>query len=64
MVFRHLLRLILLLVEFTQLTPPETTGEDWRAELEEIGTRLTESCRSVDPASTDNVLAQATGGED
>ncbi len=63
MVFRHLLRLILLLAEFAQLTPPEATAEDWRAELEEIGTRLAECCRAVDPTSTEKILAQAAGEE-
>ena len=63
MIFRHLLRLILLLAEFAQLSPPELTDAEWRAELEEIGDRLTECCRAVDPTSTEKILAQATGEE-
>ncbi|MBN2216364.1 MAG: DEAD/DEAH box helicase [Pirellulales bacterium] len=61
MIFRHLLRLILLLAEFAQLAPPETTAEAWRGELDEIGNRLTECCRAVDPTSTEKILAEAAG---
>ena len=63
MVFRHLLRLILLLAEFAQLTPPEMDEQEWRAELDDIGSRLTECCRAVDPSSTEKALAQTTGEE-
>jgi hypothetical protein len=58
-VFRHLLRLILLLGEFVQFCPPETTEDLWRGELEDIATRLTECCRKVDPTSTQRVLEEA-----
>jgi superfamily II DNA/RNA helicase len=58
-VFRHLLRLILLLGEFAQVTPVDSSAEAWRAEMREIADRLTESCRAVDPASTDEVIEQA-----
>ncbi|MHB1035997.1 MAG: DEAD/DEAH box helicase [Pirellulales bacterium] len=57
-VFRHLLRLILLLGEFVQLTPPDATADEWRADLEDIAARLTESCRKVDPTSTEKALEQ------
>ena len=33
----------------------------WQAELDDIAARLTESCRAVDPASTDKTLEQASG---
>jgi superfamily II DNA/RNA helicase len=56
MVFRHLLRLILLIGEFRQITPPETTEEEWHESLDEIAARLTETCQSVDPTSTVNAL--------
>ncbi len=59
MVFRHLLRMILLIEEFKQLTPPETTEEEWREDLDEISARLTETCRSVDPTSTEKALLQS-----
>jgi superfamily II DNA/RNA helicase len=57
-IFRHLLRLILLLAEFTQLCPPDTTPDEWRGDLEDISSRLTESCHRVDPTSTDKALEQ------
>jgi len=56
MVFRHALRLILLLNEFVQLCPPDTSEEEWRGDLGEVAARLTESCRRVDPSSTDKAL--------
>ncbi len=57
-VFRHVLRLILLVNEFVQLCPADTTEEDWRGDLGDIAARLTESCRCVDPASTDKALEE------
>jgi superfamily II DNA/RNA helicase len=58
-VFRHLLRLILLCGEFVQVTPPDTTAEEWRADLRDLADRLTASCRAVDPTSTDEMIEQA-----
>ncbi len=58
-IFRHLLRLILLCGEFAQLTPPEAPPEAWQAELRDIAERLTASCREVDPASTDEMIEYA-----
>ncbi len=58
-IFRHVLRLILLCGEFEQVTPPDTTGEDWRRDLSDIADRLTASCREVDPASTDEAIQKA-----
>ena len=57
-VFRHLLRLILLLGEFRQVTPPETTADEWLTELDDLAGRLSTSCSAVDPASTEQVLEQ------
>ena len=57
-VFRHVLRLILLLAEFRQLCPPDVTEAEWQADLDNISAQLTESCRRVDPASTDKVLEE------
>lgn len=59
LIFRHLLRLILLLEEFAQLTPPGITVEDWQAELKDIADRLTETCRAVDPMSTEETIKKA-----
>jgi len=58
-IFRHLLRLILLLAEFQQLCPPETTEDQWCGQLQEIIDQLTQCCRRVDPLSTDQALERA-----
>ena len=55
-VFRHLLRLILLLREFRLLSPPDLESAAWRYDLDEVVDQLTASCRAVDPTSTDHVL--------
>ncbi len=55
-VFRHLLRLILLLREFRPLDPPDLDAAAWRYDLDEVVDQLTASCREVDPTSTDHVL--------
>ncbi len=56
--FRHFLRLILLCGEFRLITPTGMTAEDWQKEMDEISDLLTAACRSVDPASTDEVVQQ------
>jgi superfamily II DNA/RNA helicase len=58
-VFRHLLRLILLCGEFALVTPPDTTVTEWQADLRDLSEQLTASCRAVDPASTDEIIEQA-----
>lgn len=58
-VFRHFLRLILLLGEFAQVTPEGVESSTWQADLREIVDQLTASCREVDPTSTDEAMAQA-----
>lgn len=58
-IFRHLLRLILLCGEFLQLCPRDTTPEEWQTDLREISDRLTASCREIDPTSTDEIMASA-----
>jgi hypothetical protein len=63
-IFRHLLRMILLLGEFRQLTPPDCDPNLWRDELDDIADRLTETCRRVDPSSTDKALEDARSGLD
>ena len=62
-IFRHLLRLILLVKEFQQFTPPDCPAEDWLVELRDIADRLTEICRQVDPTSTDKALAEVEAEE-
>ncbi len=58
LVFRHLLRLILLCKEFEQHCPLGEDAAAWRTELQELSQELTESCRAVDPESTDDWLAR------
>jgi superfamily II DNA/RNA helicase len=59
LVFRHALRLILLIGEFMQICPPDISEEEWRGDLTEIAAKLTETCRGVDPTSTDKALEEA-----
>jgi hypothetical protein len=59
LIFRHILRLILLLGEFSQVTPPGMDATTWRSELRDLADRLTASCREVDPTSTEHTLAHA-----
>ena len=61
-IFRHLLRLILLLKEFEAFAPPDCPADEWLAELREISAVLTEGCRRVDPTSTDKALEEAEQG--
>jgi hypothetical protein len=58
-VFRHLLRLILLVKEFQQFTPPDCPADEWLADLRDTADRLTDCCRRVDPLSTDKALEEA-----
>ena len=62
-IFRHLLRLILLCGEFAQVTPVGMEPEAWKTELRELTDRLTASCRAVDPASTDEVIQMAKAAD-
>ena len=54
--FRHCLRMILLCGEFSQLEPPGLDPAEWRRDLAELAAILTESCRAVDPSSTDEII--------
>ena len=63
LIFRHLLRLILLTQEFEQLTPPGLTAEEWKKELSEISDKLTTICRAVDPTSTEEAIKRAHGAD-
>ncbi len=63
LIFRHLLRLVLLLDEFKQVTPAGMDPNVWQDELREIAERLTTCCRAVDPTCTDTMLAQEDEGD-
>ena len=57
-IFRHCLRMILLCGEYAQIEPPGIPAEEWQNDLSELAALLTDSCRAVDPASTDETLNQ------
>jgi len=63
-VFRHLLRLILMCEEFATLTPADTTPEEWGGFLQDLSQRLTETCRVVDPTSTEEIIQRAHAAAD
>ena len=63
-IFRHLLRFILLVEEFAQLCPPEVTLEEWQDDLYSIADRIADTCAAVDPSSTEETLQQATAKRD
>ncbi|MGB7345322.1 MAG: DEAD/DEAH box helicase [Pirellulaceae bacterium] len=57
--FRHCLRMILLLDEMANVPPAETTVETWEDPLDDIAEQLTEACRNIDPESTDEMLSES-----
>lgn len=61
LIFRHILRLILLIDEFAQITPDGIDPKVWKAELREIALQLTKTCQSVDPSSTQQTIANTLG---
>ncbi len=60
--FKHLLRMILLCKEFAQLTPSGLTAEGWQATLAGISATLSAACRAVDPQCTDETLEEIAEG--
>jgi len=63
MIFRHLLRLVLLIDEFASLCPPEIAQQEWQDELGVIADTIEQSCREVDPQSTQQWLDLERGGD-
>ncbi len=59
--FRHVLRFILLLEEMASIPPAETTIETWEDRLDDWIDRLTQCCRAVDPECTDEVWKARVG---
>ncbi len=62
--FRHCLRMIMLLDEMANIPPASTTVENWEDSLDDLADLLTETCRKVDPQSTDEILIQPGAEED
>lgn len=58
--FRHILRFILLCDEFLQHVP---SGTVWHDELVSVSGQLTDACRVVDPQSTDQMIESAGSGD-
>jgi len=54
--FRHVLRFVLLCGEFASIPPSTTTPETWENVWDDLVDQLTECCRAVDPQSTDELL--------
>jgi len=54
--FRHVLRFVLLCGEFASIPPSITTPEVWEHVWDDLVNQLTECCRVVDPQSTDELL--------
>jgi hypothetical protein len=61
-IFKHMLRMILLCGEFAQLTPRGVTPEAWQANLNGLADSLTAACRNVDPQCTDEMLEEQIEG--
>lgn len=58
-IFRHLLRLILLLDEFIGVSPADGSSDDWKTDLTDMKKVLLECCTKVDPKSTQEILEHA-----
>ncbi len=61
MIFRHLLRMILLIDEMAQIAPPDLTLEDWQNDLGEIADKLEKTCLDVDEFGTELWLENERG---
>src|SRR5690606_22345839 len=57
-VFRHLLRLILLCGEFAQFEPEGVDPASWQADFRDLADTLTATCRAVDPESTQRMIEE------
>jgi hypothetical protein len=59
MIFRHLLRLVLLIDELAMLCPADMTAEEWQEEMGNIAFAIESSCRAADPGSAEQWLDEA-----
>ncbi len=55
--FRHVLRFMMLCDEFASIPPIGSEPEQWEYMFDDLIDQLTETCRNVDPESTNEVLA-------
>jgi len=63
LIFRHVLKMILLCGEFSQVTPIGMDEAVWRDELRDLAEKLTETCRQIDPQSTDDMLQMSKAAD-
>ena len=63
LIFRHCLRMVLLCGEFASVTPEGMDPALWRTEMRDLADMLTNSCRSVDPESTDQMLENVAAAD-
>ena len=63
-IFRHLLRMVLLLDEMVELCPTDCEYESWKTDLHAIADQLEEICLSVDPQSTEQWLEESRAKEE
>ncbi|MBI1900980.1 MAG: DEAD/DEAH box helicase [Planctomycetia bacterium] len=63
LIFRHLLRLVLLCSEFAAMTPADGDPAAWQADLRELVEAITASCRDVDPESTDKFIEERSAAD-
>ncbi len=59
LIFRHLLRMILLLEEFAQLDVPVSVRETWKPELLGVADVLRQCCSAADPQATEEILLRS-----
>jgi len=64
LIFRHLLRMVLLMEEFQQLTPAGCDPAEWQQQLSDIADVLTKTCKAVDPQSTEQTIKVAHAAAD
>jgi len=58
--FRHVLRFLLLVNEISCIAPESSSPEDWEEPFDQLAERLMECCRSVDSESTDQLVQELT----
>jgi hypothetical protein len=60
MLFRHVLRFLLLVNEISCIAPEQSTPEEWEEPFDRFAESLMECCRRVDPESTDELVQELT----
>ena len=55
-IFRHLLRFVLLVDEMIELCPPDADEDEWRDDLAEIANQIEDLCLATDAQSTEQWL--------